>query len=36
MQNAESGSVSARSNDRYDGFGSIVLDVVSLMEPVQR
>jgi hypothetical protein len=35
MQNAEGGSVSARSNDRYDGVGSIVLDIVSLIEHVQ-
>ena len=35
MQNAEGGSVSARSNDRYDGFGSIVLDIVSLIKHVQ-
>ncbi|HEX9590888.1 MAG TPA: hypothetical protein VGA15_24500 [Bradyrhizobium sp.] len=35
MQNAEGGSVSARSDDRYDGFGSIVLDIVSLIERVQ-
>jgi hypothetical protein len=35
MQNAEGGSVSARSNDRYDGFGSIVLNIVSLVERVQ-
>jgi hypothetical protein len=35
MQNAEGGSVSAGSNVRYDGFGSIALDVVSLIERVQ-
>ncbi len=35
MQNAEGGSVSARSNDRYDGFGSVVLDIVSLIKHVQ-
>jgi hypothetical protein len=35
MQNAQGGSVSARSNDRCDGFGSIVLNVVSLIERVQ-
>ena len=35
MRNAEGGSVSARSNDRYDGFGSIVLDIVSLIERAQ-
>ena len=35
MQSAEGGSVSARSNDRYDGFGSIVLDIVSLIGRVQ-
>jgi hypothetical protein len=35
MQNAEGGSVSARSSDRYDGVGSIVLDIVSLIERVQ-
>jgi hypothetical protein len=35
MQNAEGSSVSARSNDRYDGSGSIVLDVESLIERVQ-
>ena len=36
MQNAEGGDVSARSNDRYDGFGSIVLDIVSLIERASR
>jgi hypothetical protein len=35
MQNAEGGSVSARSSDRHDGFGSIVLEIVSLLERVQ-
>lgn len=35
MQNAEGGSVSAQSDDRYDGLGSIVLDIVSLIERVQ-
>jgi hypothetical protein len=35
MQNAEGGSLSARSSDRYDGVGSIVLDIVSLIERVQ-
>ena len=35
MQNAEGGSVSARSNDRYDSFGSIASDIVSLIERVQ-
>ena len=35
MQNAEGGSVSARSNDRHDSFGSIVLEIVSLLERVQ-
>jgi hypothetical protein len=35
MQNAEGGSVSARSNDRYDGVGSIASDIVSLIERVQ-
>jgi hypothetical protein len=35
MQNADGGSVSARSNDRCDGFGSIVLNIVSLIERVQ-
>jgi hypothetical protein len=32
MQNAEGGSVSARFNDRYNGFGSIVSGIVSLIE----
>jgi len=35
VQNADGDSVSARSNDRYDGFGSIVLNIVSLIERVQ-
>ena len=35
MQNADGGGVSARSNDRSDGFGSIVLNIVSLIERVQ-
>jgi hypothetical protein len=35
MQTAEGGSVLARPNDRYDGFGSIVFDIVSLIERVQ-
>jgi hypothetical protein len=35
MQNAEGGSVSARSDDRYDGLGSIVLEIASLLERVQ-
>jgi hypothetical protein len=35
MQNAEGGSVSARSSDRYDGVGSIVSDIVSLIQHVQ-
>jgi hypothetical protein len=33
MQNAEGGSVSARSNDRYDGFGSIMLDILDRARP---
>jgi hypothetical protein len=33
MQNAEGGGVSARFNDRYRGFGSIVSDIVSSIEP---
>ena len=35
MRNAEGGSVSARSDDRYEGFGSIVLNIVSLIERVE-
>jgi hypothetical protein len=36
MQNAEGGGVSARLNDRYNGFGSIVSDIVCLIEPRYR
>jgi hypothetical protein len=32
MQNAEGGGVSARSDDRNDGNGSIVSELVSLIE----
>ena len=35
MQNAEGGSVPARSNDRYDGVGSIASEIVSSIERFQ-
>jgi hypothetical protein len=35
MQNAEGGSVSARSDDRNDGDGSIVSELVSLIQHVR-
>jgi hypothetical protein len=35
MQNAEGGSISARSDDGYDGFDPIISDIVSLIGQVQ-